>query len=352
MRFIGNKENLIGRIYEILKSKGITGKSFFDFFSGTTSVGKFFKKQGFAVYSSDLMYFSYILQKAYIENNESAKFSKLLQELNFQTQELFVNPLNIILSFLNNIKGQEGFIYNNYTPAGSMKLEIPRMYFSDANGKKIDAIRMQIENWKIADFITENEYYILIASLIESVPFYANITGVYSAFQKKWDIRALKNMQLREIELIESNKQHKVFNQNSVELLENIEADILYLDPPYNQRQYAPNYHILETIARYDNPEIKGVAGLRKYDNQKSVFCNAKTGLNELLKIVSEAKYNTFVLSYNTEGIMPKTEILNILNNFGDTELVEFDYLRFKSNNNGESKVKKMVQEQLYIIRK
>jgi adenine-specific DNA-methyltransferase len=157
---------------------------------------------------------------------------------------------------------------------------------------------------------------------------------------------------LRPIEFIINNKQNYSFNENSANLISQIEADLFYLDPPYNQRQYAPNYHILETIAKYDDPEIKGVSGLRNYENQKSKFCNSTTAIQELSRIAKEGKYKTLILSYNTEGIMPKNKILSTLEQYGKVELVELQYLRFKSNNNGESKTKKHINEQLYILNK
>ena len=127
---------------------------------------------------------------------------------------------------------------------------------------------------------------------------------------------------------------------------------MFYLDPPYNQRQYVANYHLLETITKYDYPEIKGVSGLRNYDNQKSLFCNAKTALQELCKIVENGNYKTLILSYNAEGIMTEQSIVSLLSNFGKVEVVEFNHLRFKSNNNGDSKYKKYIQEQLYILQR
>ncbi len=291
MRFIGNKENLVEKIYQILQSKNIIGNSFFDFFAGTSNVGQFFKKKDFQIFSSDLLYFSFVLQKAYIKNNEIPNFQKLLSNIEIKSNSLFANHLNLVVEYLNKIETKEGFISENYTPKGTEKLEIPRMYFSNENGNIIDAIRIQIEKWKDESLLTENEYYILLACLIETVPFYANISGVYAAFQKIWDARAVKKLVLRPIEIIKNDKLNQVFNQNSVELISEIQADILYLDPPYNQRQYAPNYHLLETIAKYDNPIIKGVSGMRNYENQKSHFCNTETGLTELYKIAKNANY-------------------------------------------------------------
>ncbi|ATA92521.1 DNA methyltransferase [Capnocytophaga canimorsus] len=352
MRYIGNKENLCDKIYHTLQIKNIEGKSFFDFFAGTTSVGQYFKSKGYKVFSSDLMYFSYVLQRAYITNNSFDLFDKLLQNILIDSTNLFETNLEKVVSFLNKISGKEGFIYENYTPTGTQELEQPRMFFSDQNGKIIDAIRLQIEQWKEENLISTNEYFILIACLLESVSFYANVAGVYAAFHKKWDPRAVKKMVLRPIKLITSKEENRSFNQDSVELLEEIQADIFYLDPPYNQRQYAPNYHLLETIAKYDNPQIKGVSGMRDYQQQKSKFCNSKTALEELNKIALKGKFKYLVLSYNSEGIMKEKDIFSVLQKCGKVELVEFDYLRFKSNNNGKSKHKKYIREQLYILEK
>ena len=352
MRYIGNKENLLPKIYEIFQQKNIQGKSFFDVFSGTANVGKYFKNIDYQVFSSDVMYFSYVLQKAYICNNEDCNFEKLLTKLNFKSTKLFSLPLEKIVEYLNHIEHIEGFIYQNYTPEPTQHLEKPRMYFSSENGKIIDTIRLKIEQWKIDDLLTENEYFVLLACLIETVPFYSNIAGVFGAFHKKWDARAIKKMELRTISLLKNNHQNFVFNENSVDLVSQVKADIYYLDPPYNQRQYAPNYHLLETIAKYDNPTIKGVSGMRDYSKQKSVFCNAKTALQELEKITKLGNYKYLILSYNSEGIMPSNDIINTLEKYGNIELVEFDYLRFKSNNNGTSRHKKYIKEQLYILKK
>ncbi len=116
--------------------------------------------------------------------------------------------------------------------------------------------------------------------------------------------------------------------------------DILYLDPPYNERQYAPNYHILETIAKWDKPKIKGVTGMRPYEEQKSEFCNAKTGIKALREIIEKNNFKHLLLSYNDEGIMPEKEILKLFNKSGKREIAEQNYQRYKSNSNGKQKTK------------
>jgi len=343
MRFIGNKENLCEKIFTELSKRGIFGRSFFDAFAGTTSVSKFFKQKGFKIFSSDLLYFSYVLQKAYIENNAPPTFKNC---------DFFLPPRALLpssrleqaIDFLNETPGENGFIFKNYTPAGG------RMYFSEENGRRIDAIRERIELWFSESRISEIEYFVLLAALLESVSFYANISGIYAAFQKKWDPRAKKKFQLRPISLVAGKQSNSVFWGDSVEVSKKISADIFYLDPPYNQRQYAPNYHILETIARNDLPAIGGVTGMRE-NYVRSRFCNAKTALEDLKEIASCGDFKTLVMSYNTEGIMHQASIIETLGKLGDVDLVEFEYPRFKSNNFGTNNGKK-IREQLYILKK
>ena len=351
MRFIGNKENLLDWIFHTLEKNQVKGNNLFDFFSGTTNVAQYFKKRGFQVSCSDLLYLSYCLQKAYIENNTEPTFEKLIDKIPQIQSGLFeLTPLESVVNYLNSIKPIKGFIYHNYTPEGTTDLDVQRKYFSSENGGKIDAIRTYIEKWHLSGDITEMEYYILLSCLIETVPFFANIAGVYAAFHKKWDPRAIKPLQLRSIQIIKSNKEHKVYNTDSLLLCNEINTDILYLDPPYNERQYAPNYHVLETIAKYDNPEIKGITGMRDYSNQKSSFCSEKSALRDLERIASSAKYKYLILSYNSEGIMKQDDIIHILSKFGKVKLEETDYTRYKSNNKGVSNSIRTIKEQLYIL--
>jgi adenine-specific DNA-methyltransferase len=322
------------------------------FFSGTSNVAHFFKRKGYKVFSSDLLYFSYCMQYAYIKNNTSPEFKAILKQKNTNNVDLISSPLDNVLDLLNKANPIRGFIYDNYSTGGTSHLEKSRMYFSDYNAQKIDAIRMQIENWNNQNLLSQEEYFILITCLIESVSFYSNVSGVYAAFQKKWDKRALKKFLLRPIELVFNKKENEVFNTDSMNLIGKIKTDILYLDPPYNQRQYAPNYHILETIAKYDSPVTKGITGMRDYTSQKSSFCSKNTALESLGSIAKNGKYHYLILSYNSEGIMQSEKIIDILKNYGNVELVEFEYLRFKSNSNGDSKTKKHIKEQLYILNK
>ena len=355
MRFIGCKENLLDFIETLVKQKDIRGNVFCDLFAGTGSVAKHFKKLGYKIISSDLLFFSYVLQKVYVEQNQYPKFSKLLKHLKIDLVEetLFTSDsqnAKEIIKYLNNLEGVEGFIYKNYSPEGTRGQTYSRKYFTGENSKRIDAIREKIEEWKKLNLINEQEYYFLLASLIEAVPFVANISGTYSAFLKEWDKRAFKKLTLEVPEIIKSNETHKVYHNDGLKILDQVKGiDILYLDPPYNERQYAPNYHILETIAEWDNPEIKGVTGMRPYENQKSEFCNARTGIKALGEIIKKNNFKYLLLSYNDDGVMPESEILKLFNKAGKSEIAEQSYQRYKSNSNGEQK--NGVKEKIYYLK-
>ncbi len=355
MRFIGCKENLLDYIELFIKERNIRGEVFCDLFSGTASVGKHFKKLGYKIISTDILYFSYVLQKVYIEQNQYPKFKGLIkylklkpqQEAMFETEE---RDAKAVIRYLNSIEGLEGFIYESYSPEGTKNQQYVRQYFTGINAKKIDAIREKIEEWKREGALNEQEYFYLLCSLIEAVPFVANICGTYAAFLKTWDKRAFKTLTLEAPVIIESKFTHKVFNIDAIDLLDKVgKIDILYLDPPYNQRQYAPNYHILETIAKWDAPRIKGVTGMREYNGQKSQLCNPYTGLKALEEIIDKNNFKHLVLSYNNEGIIPGKEIIELFKKYGKTEVIEQSYQRYKSHSNGELKSK--VNEKLYYLK-
>lgn len=356
MRFIGCKENLLNFIETFVKQKDIKGNVFCDLFSGTGSVAKHFKKLGYKIIASDLLFFSYVLQKVYIEQNQYPKFAKLLKYLKIDPvkETLFTSDsqnAKEIIKYLNNLEGVEGFIYKNYSPEGTQGQTYSRKYFTSDNAKKIDAIREKIEEWEKLNLINEQEYYFLLASLIEAVPFIANISGTYAAFLKEWDKRAFKKLTLEVPEIIKSDETHKVYHENGLKVLDQVKGiDILYLDPPYNERQYAPNYHILETIAKWDNPPIKGITGMRPYENQKSEFCNPKTGIKALSEIIKKNNFKHLLLSYNDDGIIPENEILKLFNHAGKSEIVEQNYQRYKSNSKGNQK--NGVKEKIYYLKR
>jgi hypothetical protein len=145
MRFIGSKKAILDDINALIVTKGIKAKSLCDIFSGTTCVATYFKKKGYSVVSNVLLYFSYVLQKAYIENNINPKFNKLIQKLKPKLKIRHWTQftcLYLVINFLNNLRGVEGFIYKNYSDEGTKSGDINRKYLTGEN-TKIDAILLR-----------------------------------------------------------------------------------------------------------------------------------------------------------------------------------------------------------------
>ncbi len=305
---------------------------FCDLFAGTGAVGSCFKRKGYKVVANDIQYYSYVLNRHYVGNNGELFFSKLTDEISNLARVDADNRKKFVCNYLTNIRGVAGFIYKNYCLGGTRNKQEPRQYLSDENGMCCDAIRQKIEAWKQGDLITDDEYYFLIASLIESVDRYANTASVYGAFLKKLKKKAQNKLVLTPAELIINGGGNKVYNDDVNLVLDKIEGDILYLDPPYNQRQYATNYHLLETIAKYDNPKIYGKTGLRNYQDQKSLYCS-KAQVGKVFKdLILGAKMKYIFLSYNNEGLMSMQDIKKIMSLRGNYGYFTKEHNRFKAD--------------------
>ncbi|MFA5298580.1 MAG: DNA adenine methylase [Lutibacter sp.] len=310
MNYIGSKHKLSSFLKDaIIETVGsdLSNLVFCDLFAGTGSVGRTFKPIVKQIIANDIEFYSYVLNRNYIGNHQSL---------------LYVKHLN----FLNNLKGLEGFIFQNYCENGKEG----RLYFSAENGKKIDAIRQQIEIWKNTGEITEDDYYFLLATLIESADKVANTASVYGAYLKKIKKSAQKEMILKPALFTPNSNKHQVFNADSNALIKKIKGDILYLDPPYNRRQYGSNYHLLNTIAKYDLFEPQGKTGLREY--YRSDYCKKNEVKKSFEELIKNANFKFVFLSYNNEGLMTENDVKGIMSTYGEYSLKTTNYQRFKAD--------------------
>ena len=332
MNYIGSKYKLSEFIKTTILSvvgNDLSDKIFCDIFAGTGIVGRNFKKLVKKVIANDFEYYSYVLNKNYIENHTP-----------IPNKDRYIERLN-------NIEPIEGFIYKNYC-LGSGK---GRQYFSDYNGKKIDAIRQQIKIWKKNNEISEDLYFFLLGSLLESADKVANTASVYGAFLKHLKKSAQKELFIEPADFFISENEHQVFNDDSNQLIKKISGDILYLDPPYNARQYGSNYHILNTIAKYSEFTPKGKTGLPDYKKSKYCSkCSVKVAFEELIK---NANFKYIFLSYNNEGLMSAKDVKDIMSTYGKYDLATIDYQRFKADKteNRNHKADK-TEEYLHILEK
>lgn len=310
MNYIGSKNKLIGFIQSNIVdvvSEDLEATVFCDLFAGTGIVGRSFKGLVKQVISNDVEYYSYVLLQNYIGNNK---------ELNFREY----------LNHLNQLEGEGGFIFENYSENG----KAGRLYFSATNGQKIDAARLQIEEWRVTSKINDSMYFFLLASLLESADKVANTASVYGAYLKKIKPSAQKNLEIKPAFFEQTPHKNLVFHKDANQLIKEIEGDILYLDPPYNARQYGANYHLLNTIAKYDTFVPKGKSGLRNY--YKSSFCRVGEVKDSFESLLKNAKFKYVFFSYNNEGLMPVDEIQKIMQRYGKYDLAQKEYQRFKAD--------------------
>ena len=330
MNYIGSKFKLSKFIKsEIEKVVGnMKDKVFCDLFAGTGAIARNFKTESKKIIANDIEYYSYVLNRNYIGNHEKIDWFQQINELE-------------------NLEDVEGFIYKNYCLGGGSG----RQYFSDENGKRIDAIRQKIELWKKKKDIDDDEYYFLLSTLLENADAVANTASVYGAYLKHLKKSAQKPLKLTPAVFEINDAEHDVFNEDANRLINKIEGDVLYLDPPYNARQYGSNYHLLNTIAKYDDFIPQGKTGLREY--KRSLFCQKGEVSDAFEKLIKTAKFKYIFLSYNNEGLMSADEVRKTLSKYGRYDLATIEYQRFKADKT-ENRNHKATEtlESLHILEK
>ena len=332
MNYIGSKQSLLDfletTIEEFTGYKEGDSFVFGDLFAGTGVVGQRYKEKGHSVISNDIQYYSYVLNKHYIEN---------IPELD-----------DSLLEYFNNLNPVKGFIYNNYCEGSGSG----RNYFTNENGMKCDAVRIELERLYRAGEINDNLYFYYLASLINSIDKYAKKPSDYGAFLKHIKKPAQKEYML-ELLPVGNGNIGKVYNEDINELIKKVGGDVLYIDPPYNNRQYCSNYHVLETIAKYDTPKLRGVTGLRDETYQKSKYCSKRTVIDIFEDLIKNADFKYIILSYNNEGLMDLKTIKDIMSKYGEYDFFTKEYRRFKADRDENRTIAAdITTEYLHCLRK
>ena len=344
MRFIGCKALLLDNIKSVIDENAPDAKSFCDIFSGTATVARYFK-QWYEVTSNDLLYFSYVLQRGTVAVDCLPTYEILQENTGISDPVAYFNGLS--LEQMERLPPERRFFQNTYAPIGG------RMYINDENALRIDFARNITEDWRKVGFLSDDEYYYLVACIVEGIPFVSNISGTYGAFHKEWERRSYKKYELLRLPICTNGKNNTCFNGNGADVLKEISGDILYIDPPYNERQYLPNYHVLETAAKYDFPEVRGITAQRAYENNKSDFCSKAKVVGAFEELIANARFNHIILSYSTDGLMSVEEIERTMKKYGypnSFKIYWIPYRLYKSLST-ETKEEKL-KEMLVYIRK
>ena len=288
MRYIGNKTRLLPFILRVLKTRGLTSGSVHDAFAGTASVGRALKRKGWRVHSSDLLLSSYVFQRAYVVACAAdGSLEKLARELSAQP-------------------AKEGFITRHFSPVGH------RMYFTTENAGRIDAAREELERWRGRGQVSDDTYYILLAAIIEGADRVANTAGVYASFMKRWQPNSRRRFEVEPETPVAGDAGATAHLMDAAGAAKKIgEVDLIYIDPPYNSRQYVAYYHIPEIIARGwsdADPAVRGKVGLLAGKEGRSDWSHGRRVQKLFSGLLTTTRARHALVSFNSEGhLAPKT---------------------------------------------
>lgn len=347
LNYIGSKFKLLDWIDSTILEKtgwvNLENRRIVDAFSGTGIVAHHFRKRGATVISNDAELYSAIISHAFARSILTRSCREFIERIN---REL----ASAAESFA------PGFITKNYSPFETCE----RMFFTLDNAKKIDYVRMQIE--LAADAFSEDEHKFLLASLLVSADAVSNVPAVYGCYLKNFKAKALKSFVLTEIHDCETPA-HEHSSSLHLDVLSNqfIDAvnstgviDLVYLDPPYNERQYSKNYFPLNEIAksptgRLATTVLKGKTGIPD-DCFISPFCKkGKSAEAAFERLFRDIHARWIFLSYSSESLVSQEKMLEIAGKYGEVSVIEREYKRFKSFEYNEDLP---VTEYLFCLRK
>jgi len=377
MRYIGNKTKLLPFLRGAIARLGIAPGVMHDAFAGTAAVGRALKADGWRVHSSDLMTYSYVMQRAYVVASSVGSFDRLAahdpdvhlalthhangrRTLGPGTGDRSVagraaRKVAAIAGHLSSgLSPVEGFLTRHFAPAGG------RMYFTEENARRIDAARATLHDWRARALIDDDAYYVLLAAVIEGADRVANTAGVYAAFIKRWQPNALRPFTAVAEPPVRARARCAAHLADAVDVARALgRIDLLYVDPPYNARQYAGYYHVPELIARgwFDGHiALRGKTGLIGDARQQSAWCSRRGAPSALRGLLAATGARHVLVSYNSEGVIPDRELRAILQEAAiDGRVRRFTrrYKRYRADSDREGRRYKAdeVKELLYYAR-
>ena len=338
--YIGNKRKLLDIIHQAIKLTNIENGTFVDLFSGSTVVSRFAKKLGFRVLSNDWEPYSEQIAIGTVVLNEIPKFD------NFGGVEK-------VFDLLNNVVPVEDYVTKHLCPTDDEKLdhEKDRLFFMRKNGMKIDAMRELISKWVEEHKISQNEFSYLMASLLYSVSYVSNTSGVFKGFHRGWggsngtaQYRICSDISLKPPILYNNDQDNISIREDAGVLVNRLTEilgkipDIIYLDPPYNQHPYGSNYHVLNSITLWDKPDFpekitRGTKSAIRLDwrtERKSAYNSRPKAVQEFQELIDNISSKFILTSYSTEGNIPLNEMMKILGSKGTLRVVKREYVRYR----------------------
>lgn len=300
IKYLGSKRALIDPITEAVRTLLPNGGRVCDLFSGTARVGHALKARGYEVWSNDLNAYAHTLATTYVQADADRWFA----------------PAEALIAELNDTAPRPGWFTKAFCEDAR--------YFTPENGARIEAIRDRIAALSLEPELEA----IALTALMEAADRVDSTAGVQMAYMKSWATRALKPLQLRLPALLPGPG--RATRADAVQIAPEVEVDLVYLDPPYNQHSYLGNYHVWESLVLWDRPETYGIANKRiDVRTRKSAF-NSRPGISPALKAVIEAvRAPHLIVSFNDEGYLSRDQLVEMLSALGPVRVIEIPRPRY-----------------------
>jgi adenine-specific DNA-methyltransferase len=345
--YIGNKRRILGFLYRLFSglAEEHSLRRFADPFAGSGAVSRLARQMGMEVYANDWEDYSFSLNRAYLTCRP--------EEL-----DVLFSPWGGLAALLKELNSdgppsERPFISRYYAPRDTEEADYrrERLFYTRENALFIDRVRENLDRLfppETTKGMNARARDILLALLLYEAATHVNTSGVFKAFHKGFGGhgkdalgRIMAPMELEMPVLHSSEAPAGVSKLEASLFLEKTSADLCYLDPPYTVHQYGSNYHLLNTIAKWDFPPVdnelgvdgrlKRKAGIREdWTRTKSEFCSRRTAPVALRKTLSSADARYLVLSYNSEGVIPLDELLDLLAEYGRVRINSLDYLTYR----------------------
>jgi adenine-specific DNA-methyltransferase len=313
MRYIGSKVAMLPTIARIVGKRAPEAHTLCDPFAGTCTVSRLFKRKGFGIVTGDMLNLSYAFQVAHIHYNRVPSFQRLRcsGELICLPKQ---NGVDAVLERLNHVAPKYGYLTKNYSTIGNTR----RKFFSKENASRLDGMRDQIESWYSSGLLSDRERLYLVAVTIDGADKVANTAGTYYAYLKKLSRRARKGVQLTPIIPSANGYSNKCNLGDARSVVQSHQADVLYLDPPYNERDYGSYYHLPETLALWDKLQPRGRSGVPSTPRQAvSDFSRSAKCSDALASILAQSSSRYILLHYARDGLIPHISIMQMLKGIG-----------------------------------
>jgi len=342
--YIGNKRKLLHLIGQAVEFTGCKGGTFADLFTGSTVVARWAKKAGFRVIANDWEPYSHEIALGTVAPNRRPAFRAL-------------GGAAAAFERLNALPPVDGYISTHLCPRDDEAADpaTERMFFTRANGRRIDAIREQLARWHAEGRVSRGELAYVLASLIYAVSYASNTSGVFKGYHNGWGGRtgtALYRIRGRLTvapPVLHDNGLANLAMQADAQQLAPVladvvggAADIVYIDPPYNQHPYGSNYHVLNTVTLWDSPpvnpsflvdgRITDKAAIRKdwRTERRSPYNSAAEATTAFGELIDGLPARWALVSYSTDGNIALADMLTILARRGDLHVFTQAYKRYR----------------------